>query len=226
MPEHILVLILAGPKYDKLNRVLAHLVHHIGDQVESLLIRQTGDNANQHGLVVYSKSQLLLERRFVLHFFLPEVAHIIVPGNVLVCLRIVVFVIDAVDDPRQTVGSCVHQAVQSLAVEGHLDLLRVGVADGSHPVRIDDAALQIIGILVGLQLVRREIIFGKPGDVHHPLGIPHALELQVMYGHDGLDPPEVLIPVPEVVKIHRDQTGLPVMAVDDVRTEIKKRQRA
>ena len=176
--------------------------------------------------MVYSKSQLLLERRLILHFLLPEVAHVIVLRDILICLRIIIFVIDAVDDPRQAVGSCVHQAIQPLAVEGHLDLFRVGVADGGHPIRIDDAALQIIGVLVSLQLVRREIIFGKPGDVHHPLGIPHALELQVMYGHDGLDPPEVLIPVPEVVKIHRDQTGLPVMAVDDVRTEIKKRQRA
>ena len=45
-----------------------------------------------------------------------------------------------------------------------------------------------------------------------------------MNGHDGLDAAEELVVLEAVVKHNRNQTGLPVMAVNDIRAEIKCRQ--
>ena len=41
MAEHILILLFAGSKDHKLDILLAHLIHHIGDQVESFLVCQS-----------------------------------------------------------------------------------------------------------------------------------------------------------------------------------------
>ena len=45
-----------------------------------------------------------------------------------------------------------------------------------------------------------------------------------MYGHDGLNSPEELILLEAVVQINRNKTCLPVMAVNNVRTEIDYRK--
>ena len=47
-----------------------------------------------------------------------------------------------------------------------------------------------------------------------------------MYRHHRFDATEELIAVPEIIKVHRYKPSLPVMAVNDVRAEIKKRQGA
>ena len=55
---------------------------------------------------------------------------------------------------------------------------------------------------------------------------PFSLELQVMYSHDRLDPPVILIPIAEIIQIYRNQPCLPVMAVIDVRPEADHREGA
>ena len=139
--EHILVALLAGPQYHQLDVVLAEFVHDIGNQVEALLVREPGDHADHHLLVVLGKPQLLLQRVLILHLLLAEVDGVVRIGDMFVRLRIEIRVVDAVDNAAQAVAPGPQQAVQSLAVEWRLDFLRVGAADRGHRVRIDDAAL-------------------------------------------------------------------------------------
>ena len=47
-----------------------------------------------------------------------------------------------------------------------------------------------------------------------------------MYGHHSLDPAVVFAEISEIIKIYRDQTRLPVMTVDKIRTESDHRKNA
>ena len=64
----------------------------------------------------------------------------------------------------------------------------------------------------------------QAGKTAHGLDIPDALELQVMDGHDCADAAIERVVLEHLVQINRDQCGLPVMAVDDIRTEADERQ--
>ena len=49
-------------------------------------------------MAVLVQPQLLLEGNLILYLLLPEIAHRVIAGNVLVCLRIVLIVVNAVDN--------------------------------------------------------------------------------------------------------------------------------
>ena len=53
------------------------------------------------------------------------------------------------------------------------------------------------------------------------LYVIYTLEFQVMYGHDGLNAPEELILLEAVMKVNRNKACLPVVAVNNVRSEIQ-----
>ena len=180
--EHILIALLTGTQYDKLNIIPAQFIHHICNQIQSLLVGQSGDQTDHHLLVILAQAKLLLQGALILDLLLAEIRSIVGIHDMLVGLRIEVGIVDSVDDTSQITASGAQQSVQTLAVEGSLDLLRIGVAHSRNCIRIDDTALQQIGILICLQLVRGEIRSGKPCDVSHRLRVPLALEFQVVNG--------------------------------------------
>ena len=96
MPEHILIFLIACAQDHKLNILLAHLFHHVGDQVKALLIRQAGYNSDHELLIVLFKTRLLLQRAFVLNLFLTEILRGIGLGDKGIRLRIVLVVVNAV----------------------------------------------------------------------------------------------------------------------------------
>src|SRR5699024_2772862 len=121
---------------------------------------------------------------------------------------------------------CRHQSVKPLSVERSLDLIRVALPYSCELIRINDTALQRVCVLVGFELVRNEIVLRMSFDPSHGLCIPHHLELQVMYRHDRLDAAVVFAEISEIIKIDRDQSCLPVVAVDQIRTETDHRKDA
>ena len=72
MTEHILVAFFSRSKDHKLQILLAHLIHHVRDQVETLLISKTGYDADQELPLVLIQSEFLLEGLLVLHLLLAE----------------------------------------------------------------------------------------------------------------------------------------------------------
>ena len=224
MTEHILVTLFSCSQNHQLNIQLTELIHHVGDEVKALLVCQTGNHADHKLLVVLLKTQLFLKSLFVFHFFLAEILDVIVFSNKSIRLRIVLIVIDSVYDSAEVIGTGIEKAVQMLSVERCLDLLRIGSTHGSNRICIDQSALEIVGISVGFQFIRCEIVSRKSCDIPHRFHIPDALKFQVMYGHDRFDPTVKLVVAELIFQENRNQTRLPVMAVDDVRTEVHIRQ--
>ena len=70
-----------------------------------------------------------------------------------------------------------------------------------------------------LQLIRCEVVVGKAGNALNRLAVPDALEFQVVDRHDGFDSPIEFICLETLVQVNRNETGLPVVAVDEVRAE-------
>ena len=219
MAEHILVFHIARAEYNDLYRILTEFIHHIVHKVEAFLVCQTGNHTDHHNFRVFLQSKLLLEAGLVDRLVFAEVADIEILCDPVVCLRIPVVIIQSVHDAAQIIGACGHQSVKSLAVERGFDLFRVAVAYGRYFIRIDNAALQKVGVLVCFHLIRDKIVLRQPGDASDCLRVPYALKLQVMYRHNGLDPAVVFSEIAEIIKIYRDQSGLPVVAVDQIRPE-------
>ena len=54
--EHILITLITCTKCHDLYGILAKLIHNIGDQVKSLLVCQTGNDTDHHGLRIFLKA--------------------------------------------------------------------------------------------------------------------------------------------------------------------------
>ena len=150
MTEHILITFLTGTKSNDLNRILTQFIHDISDQIQALLVCQSGYQTNHHLLIIYAKSQLFLQGTLILHLFLAEIHCIIGFYDIFVCLRIELSIVDTIDDTAQIMTSRTQQSVQTLTVERRLDLLRIGITYGSHRIREYDTALQQVCILISL----------------------------------------------------------------------------
>ena len=111
-----------------------------------------------------------------------------------------------------------------LSVKRSLNLFRISAAYGCNGICINQTALEIVRVSISFQLIRSKIISRKAGDVPHGLYIPDALELQVMYRHYRLDATVEFIVAELILQENRDQTCLPVMAVDNVGSEVNIRQ--
>ena len=224
MAEHVFISLITGSQCHNLNCILAELIHHISDQVKSLLICKTGNDSDHHYFRILLQSQFSLELNLILHFFLTEGCGIIILCNTGICLRIENIVINSVYNTSETVGTGTHQSVQTFSVERCLDFLSISVADCSHRICKYNTALQEIGILISFQLICCKVIIRKACDILYSLNIPNTLEFQVMYGHNSFYIPEKLILLEAVMKIYRNQSCLPVMTVDHIRSEANHRK--
>ena len=153
MTEHILITLIPGSQHHQLHILGTQLIHNTLDQIQALLVCKAGYDSHHELLVINLKSQLLLEGAFVLCFLLAEVLDAVLLGDESVCLRVKVCIINTIDNAAQAVASGPHQAIQPFAVEGSLDLLRIGLADRGHRIGEHDAALKHVAVLVSLQLV-------------------------------------------------------------------------
>ena len=115
---------------------------------------------------------------------------------------------------------CRKQSVESLAVIIRLDFLSISVADRGNIICIHKPALQHIGIFLKFQLIRHKHVIGETGQPFDRLHIPDSLELKVMDRHNGFHAPEEHIALELCIQIYRNETGLPVMAVNNLRLEI------
>ena len=188
MPEHILILTVASSEDDKLSILCTDLVHHVGYQIQSFLVGQTGYKTNHKLMFILFQSQFSLQGQFIFYFHFPEVDRIIIIRQSLICLRIILIIINTIQNTAELSGTGTEQSVQTFTVERHLNLFRISWTDRRNPVRIDKSAFQIIGILISFQLVRRKQISRQTGNVHNIFWIPCSLEFQIMNRHDCFHP--------------------------------------
>ncbi len=224
MPEHILILLIAGSQHHELDIVLTELIHDALDEVEALLVGETGNDTDHHLARIHIHAELLLQRLLVLRLFLSEVSCVEWLHQILIRLRIPHIIIDAIDDATEVMCTGTEKAIEPLPIEWHLDLLCIGLGDRRDGICIHDAALQEIAILLALELIRREVVIRQLCKALDGLHVPDALELQIVDGNDGLDGAIVLSTGKTVMQQHRNQTGLPVMAVNHIRMPVQKRK--
>ena len=222
--EHILVSLLACAQYYELYCILAELIHYICDQIESLLVSQAGNDTDEHSIRIDIETELFLKSCLILDLLCLEIIRVIVDGNERIFLRIPVFIVNTVHDTAQVILACAHESVESFAIIRHLNFFGICLGNCRNGVCIYETALEHIRIAVELKLIRCEVVVRKTNDILHGLDIPYALEFQVMDRHDGLDSAIELIGLECVIQINRNEACLPVMAVDDVRTEFNRRK--
>ena len=141
MTEHIFVTFLTGAQYHELDIILTQFIHDISDQIQTLLVCQSGYQTDHHLLIIYAKSKLFLQGMLILHLFLAEIHCIIGFYDIFVCLRIELSIVDTIDDTAQIMTSRTQQSVQTLTVKRRFDLLRIGITYGGHCIRKHNTAL-------------------------------------------------------------------------------------
>ena len=141
MAEHILVPLFSGSQHNQLDIVLAYFVQNTLDQIEALLVSQSGHYTDHKLPVVLGQSQFFLQGPFVLYLFLAEILCIVLLDNVRIRLWIEIIVINAVYNTTQAVCTRPHQTVQPFAIEWHLDLLGIRLAYSGYGVGVNNAAL-------------------------------------------------------------------------------------
>ena len=217
--EHILIAFFTGTEDNDLNRILAKLIHDVSDQIESFLICQAGYDTDHHGLWILLKSEIFLKLDLILDLFLAEILRIVVSGDVWICLRIEFIVINTIYNTSQAVGPCIEKTIQLFTVEWCFDLLCVSITYCGDRICKYYTALQEVGILIRLQFIRCKIVIRKPCNILNSLNIPYTLEFQVMYCHNSLDSTEEFILLERIMKVNRNKSCLPVMTVNDIRSE-------
>ena len=111
MTEHVLILFFTCSQYHNLHRILAQLVHHTGDQIEALLIRQPGYNSDGKTFGIFIQTQLFLKRNLILDLFFPKVDGIIMKFQAGIRCRIKRLPVNAIDNPSQIILSGSEKAI-------------------------------------------------------------------------------------------------------------------
>ena len=222
--EQVGVLRLAHAQHDQLDARAHQLADDALHQVEALLVGQAGDDAHQRRVRLNAQAELLLQL-LLAALLAAQMIRVEVGVDHRVLRRVVIVDVDAVEDAGELILARAQQAVEALAVERGLNLIRIARGHGGQLVRVDEAGLHVVRAAVALELVRGEQAVAQAQRILHGLDREHALILQVVDGVHGL---HVLIE--REVRVldleqRRDHAGLPVVAVHDVRAEVKVHQR-
>ena len=150
---------------------------------------------------------------------------VIVGVNLRVFGGIVIVYVDAVENAHQLILARAEQAVQPLAVERGLNLIRIARGDGGQLVGVNQTGLHVVRAAIALQLVGSEQAVAQAQRILNRLNREHALILEVV---DGVDRLHILIERELGIlnlEQSRNHARLPVVAVDDVGLEVEMHQR-
>ena len=215
--ESVLVAGIARTENDHLGVSVDQLREDRVHQVEALLVRQAGDQAQDHLVRVRIQAELFLQGKLVRLLFIKYIFHGIRLGKELVRRGIPLFHINAVHDAAELRAVIAEMPVQVLAEGRCLDLLGIGLADRGNLVRKGQAALEHVGlILVVLEDRVVEQVIRQPGPVLQVLDAADALEPEIVDCQDGpCLPDRGVLELP--AQVDRQEGCLPVMAVNDLR---------
>ena len=180
---------------------------------------QTADHAHDGGVGLFPQAHHLLQLRLA-PLLAAHLAHGVVGGDVGIGSRVVALHIDAVEHAGNLVAALAHDAVQPVGEEGHLQLVGIGGRHGVDGVGAEDGALEQVhvavhedGAVIGPAVVQSE-------QISQGLLAVAALILDVVDGQHRPDGAVAVHPHAVVLQIDGHQSGLPVVAVDDLRPEL------
>ena len=129
MTEHIFILWFTGSDYHQLCIIIYQTIHHSIDQIQSLLVCQSGNKADHVFLLVYSKPKFFLKFFFVHILFLTEIVWSVIRINLCIRLWVVCIIINTIHNTLHIKMSCRQQTIQSFTVVIGLNLLCIRIAD-------------------------------------------------------------------------------------------------
>ncbi len=132
--------------------------------------------------------------------------------------RIPVFIIHAVQDSDQRAGAGPQHLLQAHAVLGRADLGSVGGADGGDRIRVHAAVLERIDAPGTQVILVQQVGVVAETQVRERGGRELALVADVVDGEHGAGRGEQPVPAVEGAQQQGSETGMPVMAVQDLRT--------
>ena len=217
--EEPFVFALPSSQHHQRQILLHHFGRHLGDQVETFLIRETRDDANQRTLQMLGlvgRQFEILQQIFLTGFFAFQILRRIVLGDERIVLRIPHGVIHSVQNPHQVPRPLANHAIKRAAVFRRLNFERVATAHGRKIIGKKDAALQEIHVAVEFQPVVSEKRFRQAGGFQHRAW-KHALIGQIVNGqhHRQVARDRVFA----VLRAHqqRNQRRLPIVAMNHIR---------
>ncbi|GAF25103.1 SAM-dependent methyltransferases [Moorella thermoacetica Y72] len=216
--EKLLVVVLAAAQEDELQVLLHQWVQDCGQEVETFLAHQAGDQA-QDGDVPDGQFHLPLQGRLVFPFLL-QVIGVVIDCQAPVGGRVELLIVDAVQDAPQVGCPFTEQAVQALPVLRRLDFQGVFLADGVHQVGVQDPGLHIADLPVKLQAFRDKEFLAEGHGLEDVAG-KGTLVLQVMDGIDGCRLPVKRVVLVLYLEEQGYGTGLPVVTMDDIRLKLQ-----
>ena len=219
--EHLLILPFAGADDDQLEVVPQQIAHDGLDQVHALVPHQPGNHNDHRHIVPDGQPQPLLEELFVLRLLF-QGSGVEVGVDQRVGSGVEHLGVDAVHHAAELVAVAAQHVVESMGKIGVLDLVGIGAGDGAHPVGGENRRLHQVGAAVELHGA-----FPVPGQAQHlvhKLVREPALVLHVVDGKQGADGLVLLRAHIERPEEHRNQSGLPVVGMDDVWVPIQVQQ--
>ena len=139
--KHLLVLLLSCALHYKLYiHGGKHLLHHICHQIKALLICQTRNHSNQHGILIHSQTILLLQLTLIndLSTQFPYRKMLI---QICILHRIKDIIIYTVYNASQMPAPLKHQAIQALSALRCTDFICICRTDSRNLICIYYAAL-------------------------------------------------------------------------------------
>ena len=211
--EEALVGVLAGAQDHQLDALGQNIFGHGADQVHALVGYQTGDHGHD-GAAVLLQAKDLLQFLFTGRFALLHRVGVEVGGHVGVGFGVVALHVDAVEDAAQLVLFLPQQIVQTMAEPGVQDLAGIAGAHGGDAVGHLDGALHKVGAAIVLH--NMGIPAADAAGILQNIQAVFALILDVVDGEHALGIAQLGDAVLVLQQVDGYQSGLPVVAVDDV----------
>ena len=186
-----------------------------GHQLKALVLDQTGDAGDDGDIGVLPQADGLLEGGLT-GSLAGEVVRGEVSGQAVIVGGIIQRGVDAVQDTAQLVAVVGNDALQTVGVEGILELAGIGGGDGGDIVGGVDGPLHQVHVPMVGQHMLVEVAGVETEQILQQLLAVAALVLDVVDGKDRLGPIELGHTGALLQQIDGSQGGLPVIGVDHI----------
>ena len=190
-------------------------------KIQALLVSQAGDQADNEFSFIYLKAEAFLKSTLVLSLLCQNIGKVIVCSQQGIRFAVPDIAVDTVDNAAQFVGMMAQMGIQTFTEERGLNLAGIRSAHRGDHIGECKPAFEHIGInIVLLQNIDVEEPVVQAGPVFDCRNVVNALEAQVVNGHHHFCPADRC--AGELcAQIERNKTGLPVMAMDDIRNPVQ-----
>ena len=219
-PEEVLVQPLAAAQYHEPAAQLQHFLEGLLYQLDALVCHETGHNAHYRRIGIGQTA--FMQQGSPALFFAGDLGHGIMLFQVGVRLRVIAHDVNAVEDTHNAVLPPHQSTIHAVGIPRVEDLFRIGGADSGDTVCCFNSAFHQIHHAVKFQ--QAGVIGGNAHQLCDNFLAVNALVLDVVDGVDDADVLEFLVVLIEDTVEHRHHSRLPVVAVDDVRFPVQRRQ--